>query len=59
MTKNIKTIIFFNIKNQVESVFFGSFAFNNQNFEQTKEKVVGTRVPASPALETLCPRHSL
>ena len=35
--------------NQVESVAFGSFAFNNQNVAQTKEYFAWTCVPASPA----------
>ena len=30
-------------------VFFGSFAFNNQNFAQTKEHLARTCVPTSPA----------
>ena len=38
-----------NNNNQVESLFFGSLAFNNQNCAQTKDNYAGTCVPASPA----------
>ena len=38
-----------NNRNQIESVFFGSFPFNHQYFAQTKENVEGTFVPAFSA----------
>ena len=55
--KNIKRRIFLflqkNSKNYAKSVYFLQFAFNNQNFAQTKEQIC-SRV--SPLLETLYPK---
>ena len=52
-SENVKTCIYFldkTSKTQVKRVFFGSFAFNNQHFAQTKEKFEGTSVPPPHAL---------
>ena len=55
--KNIKRRRFLflqkNSKNYAKSVYFLQFAFNNQNFAQTKEQIC-SRV--SPLLETLYPK---
>ena len=48
--KKIYILIFYKkCENQEGSVIFGSFAFKNQNFAQTKENLAGTFVYVSPA----------
>ena len=41
------------VNNQVESLNFDSFAFNNQHFAESKGNLPALCVPASPLLETL------